>query len=145
MIELLALAARTVTGQQEITTPADLDLVESASILLDVTAAATGVGDTLNVRIQGLYDLPDGTIRFADDFISFTQLLGNGGAKQIIAQWRRDTLPESEVHAAAADALAAGVLQGPVPKRWRASWIVAGAGPPSFSFRLLGALVYRGR
>ena len=141
MQELLGSAARTTTGAVEVANVGNLDLVESAVVILDVTAAATLAGDTLNLRIQSAIDDAAGAIIGWDDFISFTQVLGNGGAKRFAAQWRRDTLPEQELHPVVVDTLAAGVMQGPVGKRWRLSWVIAGTG--SFTFRVLAALISR--
>lgn len=145
MIELLPLAARGVTAQSaELTMVPNWEIVESAMFFLDVTAAGVGVGDTLNLRLQQIFDAGDGSIRAFDDFVSFTQVLGNGGVKQFMASWRRDLLPATPMRPPVADTLAAGsVLQGPITKRIRASWVVAGAGPPSFTFRLLAHLVQR--
>ena len=48
-----------------------------ALFMLDVTAAATDVGDTLDVTVEGSLD---GTNFF--EVLSFAQVLGNGGAIQ---------------------------------------------------------------
>lgn len=143
MIELLASAARTASGNQEITSIPDLDLVDSAVLLLDVTAAATVAGDTLNLRLQQGFDDALGAIVTWDDFLSFTQVLGNGGAVRHIASFHRNVVPESELRVPSS-ALAAGVLQGPVTKRWRWNWTIAGA-TPNFTFRVLAGLVFQRR
>lgn len=53
---------------------------------LDVTAAATDAGDTLDVKIQILRGDAEVT-----DVCYFTQVLGNGGAKQYIAKLMSQT------------------------------------------------------
>ena len=57
-----------------------------AMILLDLTAAATEAGDTLDVYID---TTPDGTNWV--NVIHFAQMLGNGGAKQFWAVLDRGT------------------------------------------------------
>jgi len=127
---LLASAARTASGTAVLT--GDMTLLDAAAFLLDVTAAATEVDDTLDVYLQHSPD--DGTNY--DDFIHFTQILGNGGVKQIIAEWSGEQVVESEIHALADAALAAGVLQGPKSGKWRLKWVIVnpGGGAASFTF-----------
>ncbi len=54
-------------------------MVNAIMFVLDVTAAATDVGDTLDVKVQTKVD---GTNWL--DVVHFTQVLGNGGAKRYI-------------------------------------------------------------
>jgi len=105
--------------------------LRGAVFLLDLTAAATEVGDTCNVRLQHSVDNTTW-----DDFVSFTQLLGNGGAKQFFAQWTPlSATPETEMRAPADGTLAAGgVLQGPVGQYWRAKWTIVDSGTVNASF-----------
>src|SRR3954462_5183744 len=49
--------------------------------VLDVSAAATDVGDTLDIKVQTTLD---GTNFF--DAVYFTQILGNGGAKRYVGK-----------------------------------------------------------
>jgi hypothetical protein len=97
--------------------------------VLDVTAAATDGGDTLDVWLQHSVD---GTSW--DDFVRFTQVTGNGGAVQIQARWVRDVAPDVEQGAHNGKAIAAGVTQGPVGHQWRAAWTIADAGTDNASF-----------
>lgn len=127
-ITLVSSAARTASGTQAVTIPAP-NLYDSAVFLLDVTVAATDVGDTLDVYLQ---HSPDGTTW--DDFAHFTQVLGNGGAKKFLASWAHWVTAESELKAPADGALAAGVLQGPVSSTWRVKWVVVDAGADDASF-----------
>ncbi|MDD5034126.1 MAG: hypothetical protein PHE55_05155 [Methylococcaceae bacterium] len=125
---LLASAARTASGTQVLT--GDMTLLDAAAFLLSVTAAATEVDDTLDVYLQ---HSPDGGTNY-DDFVHFTQVLGNGGAKKLIAEWSGEQAVESELHALADATLAAGVLQGPKSGTWRLKWVIADAGGGAASF-----------
>jgi hypothetical protein len=128
-VTLVSSAARTASGTQAVTITAP-DLYDSAVFLLSVSAAATEVGDTLDVYVQSS---PDGGTTW-DDFIHFTQVLGNGGAKKHLASWAQWITAESEMKAPADAALAAGVLQGPVSGTWRVKWVVVDAGTANASF-----------
>jgi hypothetical protein len=97
---------------------------------LVVSAAATDAGDTLDVYVQHSPD--DGTTW--DDFVHFTQVLGNGGAKKFIATWQRDASPTSALKPPADASLAAGVQQGPVSPTWRVKWVIVEAGTVNVSF-----------
>lgn len=143
-ITLLASAARTASGTASITAIPHPELVRSAVFQLDVTAAATEVGDLLDVYLQ---HSPDGGTTW-DDFVHFTQVLGNGGAKKFLASWRGDVVPETEMKAPGDATLAAGaVVQGPVGKSWRVKWVVVDAGTvnASFTFSLSADLSLYGR
>lgn len=132
-VTLLASAAQTASGTQDLQD--NFSGLASASLLLNLTAAATEVGDTLDVYIQHSADC--GTTY--DDFVAFTQMLGNGGAKKFVAEWSALDSPESELHAPADAALAAGVLQGPKGGKWRIKWVivdVATTGNASFTFSI---------
>lgn len=129
METLLASAARTSSSTAAVTI-SNLQLVRSLVVQLDVTAAATDVGDLLDVYLQHSVD---GTNY--DDFIHFTQVLGNGGAKKYLAHWHRDVTPTTAQHAPNDGALAAGVAQGPVGcSAWRVKWVVVDAGTDDASF-----------
>lgn len=93
-------------------------------VLQLVVTAGTG---TLNVYVQ--HSLDGGTTW--DDFISFTQIAASTG--QVIAQWDRDSVSASAVHAKADGTLAAGtVINGPTGDDWRLKWTI-GTGPFTFS------------
>src|SRR6266496_1561427 len=83
--------------------------VQWCEFLLNVTAAASAVGDTLDVYIQASSD--GGTTY--DDFVHFTQVLGNGGAKKFLARWQGEIAPTTALAAPGDATLAAGVAQGP--------------------------------
>lgn len=139
-LTLLTSAARTASDVVAIATISRFERVKAVSFFLSVTAAATDAGDTLDVYIQ---HSPDGGSNY-DDFVHFTQVLGNGGAKKYVATWVRDVTPESELHALADAGLAAGVLQGPVAPVWRVKWVIVDAGTVnvSFTFSLVATPIY---
>jgi hypothetical protein len=91
---------------------------------LYVSAAAAGVGAALDVFVQTLIH---GTWV---DVVHFTQVLGNGGAKNFVA---KIAAPDAQALFELATALAAGSVRNLVGDAWRARWVVAGAGP-SFTF-----------
>ena len=128
--ELLASAARTASGNgSAITYNRRLG---AARFFLDVTAAASAVGDTLDVYIQSSLD---GVVW--DDFVHFTQVLGNGGAKQFVASWIRTLAPTTAQRAPRDATLAAGVEQGPIGNQMRVKWVIVnGGGSHSFTFSL---------
>jgi len=83
------------------------------AFVLDVTAAATDAGDTLDVKVQCRLD---GTNWI--DVASFTQVLGNGGAKRHIAKVSADA-----AQAMFADtALAAGSVRNLLGEVWRVTY-----------------------
>lgn len=126
MLTLLASAARTVTAGATAAIPEGIAIAlakaRCALYMLDVTAAATDVGDTLDVYIQSSID---GTNW--DDFIHFTQVLGNGGAKKLIAAHNSIIAPTTAMGPAVDGALAAGVKQGPVGSQFRIKYVIVDA------------------
>ena len=142
VLTLVSSAARTASGNSGTLTPfgSKVGKLKAALYFLSVTAVATDAGDTLDVYVQHTPD--DGTTW--DDFIHFTQVLGNGGAKKFIATWLRDVTPESEIKAPADASLAAGVLQGPITPLIRVKWVIVDASTQnaSFTFSLVVTPVY---
>jgi hypothetical protein len=135
MLTILPSAARAVSGMAAVTNVPHPERLRGADFQLVVSAAAAAAGDTVNVYVQ--HSVDGGTTW--DDFVSFTQVLGNGGAKMFLAEWQADVIPDSELHTTADGTLAAGVLQGPKGPDWRVKWVMAGAGP-NFTFTLGVAL-----
>ena len=135
MSVLVASAARTTSNNSGALVLAHAERLKAASLLLDVTAAATLVGDTLDVYVQTSVD---GSTW--DDLAHFTQVLGNGGAKKFLAYWQRDLAPTSALHAPVDASMAAGVNQGPVGGSLRVKWVVVGTG--SFTFSVSGSLTF---
>lgn len=129
-IELLASAARTTSGVGSVIPIRRFERMYGAVFLLDVTAAASAAGDLLDVYIQSQIG------SFFDDFVRFTQVLGNGGAKKFVAYWVKNVAQATPMRAPADGAMTpAGVLQGGVPGLLRVKYnITAGAGSHNFTF-----------
>jgi hypothetical protein len=127
-----ALPAGTTTYAAPATPPLHLETIVGASFLFNVTAAAVGAGDTLDLYVQSSID--DGTTW--DDFVHFTQVLGNGGLKKLRAQWLLyGGAPSTPMGPYNDAALAAGVAQGPIGPTWRTKAVVVG-GTAAFSWTL---------
>src|SRR5258708_18773761 len=128
MITLVASGVRTVSGNSGIlAVPPHPESMLAAKFILDVTAAATVAGDTLNVYIQSS---PDASAPWWNDTVSFTQVLGNGGAKRFEAIWTKLIAPTTPIAAPPDGALAAGSLaQGDIiGPALRVKWVLAGTG-----------------
>jgi hypothetical protein len=104
--------------------------VRAVSFFLNVTNAATDVGDILDVYIQESPD--DGTTW--NDIAKFTSVLGNGGAKKYLAFIGCAVSPESELALVQSEAMSAGVRQGPIIPLIRASYVITDAGTDDASF-----------
>jgi len=107
-----------------VTLPASMRAV---SFVLDVSAAATDVGDTLDVKVQTKIDGTNWV-----DVIHFTQVLGNGGTKRFIAK-----LCASTAETLFSDAtLAAGTtVRHLLGDEWRVNHVqVDGDSDASFTF-----------
>ncbi len=130
MQTLVASAAQSTSGNSGALNQ-HFELLSAAVFVLDVTAAASAAGDTLDVYVQHSWD--EGASW--DDFVHFTQVLGNGGAKKFLAFWSLfGGAPTTPLKAPQDGALAAGVQQGPVAATWRVKWVIAGAGSHTFTF-----------
>ncbi len=103
-------------------------------VQLDVTAAATDVGDTLDVYVDMSID--NGTKWV--NIIHFTQVLGNGGVKTFLSVIKNDNPGASAVFATTSDAAAGATRQiGFGNKlRYRAVSVDAGTQNVSFTFSL---------
>lgn len=75
---------------------------DEAIFVLDVSAAATDVGDTLDVMIDTSFD---GGLTFVN-IGHFTQVLGNGGAKNFVMAFRPDDPGAAAVYTTGTDATA---------------------------------------
>lgn len=109
------------------------EVLTAAIFILDVSAAGSLAGDLLNVYLQHSWD--DGVSW--DDFVSYTQVLGNGGAKKILAFWALyGTAPSTPMKAPQDAALTpASVQQGPLGNQLRAKWVIVnGGGTHAFTF-----------
>ena len=97
------------------------------AFVLDVTAAATDVGDTLDVEVQTKLD---GTADWVD-VVAFTQVLGNGGVKRHIAKLTADAAVTMFANAD----LAAGSIRDMFGDEWRVSYVQVDADSDgSFTF-----------
>lgn len=135
-MELLAAAARTASGTSTAVQiqPPLAKWLAGAALHLNVTAAATEVGDTLDVYVQ--HSLDGGTT--FTDFVHFTQVVGNATEPiDHFAHWVALMTPTAAMHTTEDAALAVGVKQGPIGSVWRVKWVVAAAtttGNESFTF-----------
>lgn len=115
--DLFGSAARTVsagTNGSEVRLPA----APAYAFCLDVTAAATDVGDTLDVFVQTLIGGQ------WVDVVHFTQVLGNGGAKRYFAKVSAglaETMFEN------GSALAAGSVRHLCGDAWRGRYVFVDA------------------
>ena len=129
-LALIPAAARTTSGNSGALANLKPERLSGAAFQLAVTAAAAAGGDTLNVYVQHSTD--QGVTW--DDFVSFTQVLGNGGVKNFIAGQTAQGAAPAAMHPVADGSLAAGsVNQGPLGDLWRVKWVIAGA-TPNFTF-----------
>jgi len=123
---LLASATKTATGNSQ-ASPATLkDTAGGIVFELDVTAAATAVGDLLDVAIQTTIDGTNWV-----DVVAFTQVLGNGGAKRFYAKLSA-TEPQAVFEGSAA--ISAGSVRHLIGNQWAVKWTVASSSAPSFTF-----------
>lgn len=76
-------------------------------VILDVTAAATEVGDLLDVYIDTSFD---GGVSFIN-LGRFTQVLGNGGAKKFLMSFKANPLATSNLAVFSTDQTAGNALQ----------------------------------
>ena len=142
MVTMLASAARTASGDSgALTNIPHPEVIKRASFFLDVTVAATEVDDTLNVFIQTRRN------DVWQDVALFTEVLGNGGVKQFVAEWSDSPAPETEQGPPQDVAISAGVVQGgKLGDQVRVKWVVVdpGGAAASFTFSVDGEWV-RGR
>lgn len=129
-LEILASGARTATDTGDaVSVKGNPDAVEFE---LDVTAAATEAGDTLDVFVQTTID---GTNWI--DVVAFTQVTGDGGAKRHIAKISRSAAEAMFENGAT---LAAGSVRNILGKQYRARWVVTDvvtADNQSFTFSVV--------
>lgn len=115
--DLLASAARTATAGAN-GDAVTLPVAPAYAFCLDVTVAATDVGDTLDVYVQTLVGGQ------WVDVVHFTQVLGNGGAKRFfgkVSAGLAETMFENGT------ALAAGAVRNLCGDAWRARYVLVDA------------------
>ncbi|HDZ21931.1 hypothetical protein LCGC14_0714580 [marine sediment metagenome] len=86
--------------------------------VLDVTAAATDVGDLLDVSVETRID--DGVGATWHQVVHFTQVLGDGGAKQFV---EKITSARIEAGYESGTALGAGLVRNLIGDEWRVAWV----------------------
>ena len=121
---LLASSAQTATG-----TGSPVVLLEGLGSLvlqLDVTAAATDVGDTLDAYVQTTID----GVNWIDVY-HFTQVLGNGGAKRYFGKLIADVALTEFENGASLGAAAGRAILG---DQYRVRWAIVDAGTANASF-----------
>lgn len=133
-LNLLPSTTASSSGGTGTGTPVVLTAIpKSAAFQLNVTAAPSTSGGTLDVYVQHSVDyLAAGpaSSNFAatwDDFLHFAQVGGTVAAQ--IAGWQGETAPSSSLamHTAVAASLAAGqIRQGPTGAAWRVQYVVTG-------------------
>jgi hypothetical protein len=123
---LLSSAARTVTAGTNGDAVYLPDAANGYAFILDVTAASTDAGDTLDAQVQTL---------IGDTWVpvcSFTQCLGNGGAKQHIGKVSSNG---AQTMFEASAALAAGSIRNLCGDQYRVRWVIVDAdADASFTF-----------
>ena len=123
-LKLLGSDARAASGTGDVFYAVDHH--EALIAELDVTAAATETGDTLDVYIQTTVDGTNWV-----DIVHFTQVLGDGGAKRYYTKVVRDlAMTEFETTASFSAASVRGILGN----RYRARWAITDASTANASF-----------
>lgn len=129
-IPLLVSAAKTASGLgSETNIQSVLMGAKGIAVVLDVSAAATLAGDTLDVYVQqkigGNWD----------DIMHFTQVLGNGGAKNEIGIISFVEAVTANFHNPGDASMgAASVRKGPITGTVRTKYVIAGGANKSFTF-----------
>lgn len=131
---LLASRTETSTGNGE--SVSAVGQYGTAVFQLTVTAAATEVGDLLDVFVQTRID-PNNWI----DIVHFTTVLGNGGAKRYVAKINAGE-PQAMFENSAA--LASGSVRNILGGEFRVRWVVVDVtttGNQSFTFSVVANLI----
>ncbi len=100
--------------------------MQAVSFVLDVSAAATDVGDLLDVKVQTMLDGVNWV-----DVIHFTQVLGDGGAKRFVAKLNANTAETLFLDAVLAAGTTVRHLLG---DEWRVNYVVVNAGAVDVAF-----------
>lgn len=135
-IEILKASAAVTAGSVAGDTVKLQKAYQQATIVLNVTAAATEVDDTLDVYIDTSYDGGTTWVNIGH----YTQVLGNGGAKEFaINITNKNPVAEIDVAAdAAAGTIRALALGDRI--RYRSTVVDAGGSAASFTFGLVAFL-----
>lgn len=106
------------------------DSYELLVATLDVTAAATAAGDTLNVYLDTSFDGGATWVNIG----AFTQVLGNGGAKKYVMSLKAAPVASSNVVSATADQTAGNALQIGFGDRLRARGVTVSGTSAAFTY-----------
>lgn len=123
-VTLLASAIQTATGAGD---SSRLPVMQAAAFVLDVTAAATASGDTLDVYVQTMLDGTNWV-----DVVHFTQILGD-----ITPPVRYIAKVTSHVATAEFEngtALGAAAVRNLLGDEWRVRWAITDADTDDASF-----------
>jgi hypothetical protein len=121
---LVSSAARTETGvSSAVYIP---DAANAVVFELDVTAAATEAGDTLDLKVQTMLDGTNWV-----DICTFTQVLGNGGAKRYFGKVCAET---AQTMFETATSLSAGNVRHVLGDTYRCAWSITDASTDNASF-----------
>lgn len=112
----LAAAATTDTTAGATGDAVRLPVAPAYAFILDVTAAATDAGDTLDVQVQTLID---GTNWIP--VVHFTQCIGTGGAKRYVAKICPRSTAQAEFESSAT--LTAGNVRHLAGDAWRVQYV----------------------
>ena len=115
VVTLLASGARTSTstGTAAVRLPVPLNAV---AIVLDVSAGADDIDDTLNVFIQTKLDGTNWV-----DVVHFTEVLGNAAVKRFVAKL---AAPIAMTMFNNATALGAAAVRDLLGDEWRVRWVI---------------------
>jgi hypothetical protein len=119
-------ASQTVVADGTGTAIGDFGEFSVAMFQIDVTAAAAGSGDRLDVYVQTTID---GSLWF--DVAHNTQHTGLSGVKRYLSKISAN-LAEAEFQAAGT--LAGGAVRNILGNQYRVRWVVTDGGGPSFTF-----------
>jgi len=128
------LASQTSTTSNSGTTAVQLPWVRNGLyFLLDVTAQATDVGDTLDVQVQTSLG---GTWI---DVVAFTQVLGNGTPRKYLSDMVQVNATQAQSNPA--DTLAADGVRHIIGDKWRVTWDETDAdADSSWTFSVIGSI-----
>jgi hypothetical protein len=119
-IETLRASAAQVAGTENGTAVKLQRHYTQLTVILDVTAAATAVDDTLDVYIDTSFDGGTTWVNIGH----FTQVLGNGGTKRFVMSFVANPVASSNATDATADQTAGNALQIGFGDRLRARGVV---------------------
>lgn len=127
VVTLVDSAAVTATsaGTDAVRLPT-IDVLSAIAFTLDVTVAATTVGDTLNLAVQTMLDGSNWT-----DVVRFTLVLGNGSAVRHIEKIR---VGADEAGFEVGSALGAGAVRNLLGDEYRCIWTIVDETADNASF-----------